>query len=76
MPARNSKRLAPERGQRIAQARTEAGYTQAQLSERIGIGRVTLARLETGVQSPSLDVALALSRELGQSVETLFREVD
>jgi hypothetical protein len=38
-----------------------------------GTPRFTAARIEIGQTSPSLDHALALSRELGESVEALFR---
>jgi putative transcriptional regulator len=59
-------------GRRVAEARHRAGFTQQQLADRIGVGRVTIARIESGSQTPSLDVALALARELGEPVEALF----
>jgi len=61
-----------KRGARIARARTKAGLSQRALAERIGHSNATLARIESGEISPSVDVALALSRELGESVESLF----
>ena len=42
------------------------------LAERVGVGRATIARIEAGSTSPSVAVALAISRELGESVESLF----
>jgi DNA-binding XRE family transcriptional regulator len=42
------------------------------LAAKIGTARPTIARIEGGTHAPSLDVALALSRELGEPVETLF----
>lgn len=59
-------------GRRVAEARRRASLTQQQLAEKIGVGRVTIARIETGAQTPSLDVALALAQELGEPVEALF----
>jgi putative transcriptional regulator len=59
-------------GRRVAEARRRAGLTQQQLAERIGVGRVTITRIENDAQTPSLDVALALARELGEPVEALF----
>jgi transcriptional regulator with XRE-family HTH domain len=49
-----------------------AGLSQQALAGRIGVACSTVARVETGVTTPTLDLALALSRELGESVETLF----
>jgi putative transcriptional regulator len=71
MPATKPSR-APERGHRVAQARKRAGLTQPQLAEKVGVSRPTIARIEAGGHAPSVTVALALSRELGESVEMLF----
>jgi putative transcriptional regulator len=71
MPAKKPSR-APERGHRVAQARKRAGLTQKQLAERVGVGRVAIARIEGASTSPSVALALAISRELGEPVETLF----
>ena len=72
MPATKRKRGAPERGARVAQARKAAGLSQQALADRVGAGRVTIARIEAGAQRPALDLALKLSAALGESVETLF----
>jgi putative transcriptional regulator len=66
------KRRAPERGARIAAARRRADLSQQQLAERVGCRKLTILRIENGATRPSVDLALALSRELGESVETLF----
>ena len=60
------------RGARVAQARQQAGLSQQALADRIGTARSTVARVEIGQTTPTLDLALALSRELGESVESLF----
>lgn len=70
MPAKKRSR-APERGHGVAQARHRAGLTQQQLAEKVGAGRVSIARIEAGTP-PSVTLALAISRELGESVESLF----
>ncbi len=62
----------PERGARIAQARKAAGLSQQALAERVGAGRVTIARIEAGTQTPTVDLALAISRAVGIATETLF----
>lgn len=45
--------------------RESAGLTQAQLSERSGIKRSTIAMIETEVNKPSVDTAKALAEVLG-----------
>jgi putative transcriptional regulator len=71
MPAKKPTR-APERGHRVAQARRRAGLTQPRLAEKVGVSRPTIARIEAGGHAPSVTVALALARELGEPVEALF----
>lgn len=58
--------------EKVAAARRAAGLTQQELAERVGAGRVTIARIEGGTQTPSVELAIAIARELGQSVEALF----
>jgi transcriptional regulator with XRE-family HTH domain len=60
------------RGARLAQSRHKAGLSQQTLADRIGTPRSTVARIEIGMTTPTLDMAFALSRELGESVEALF----
>ena len=60
------------RGARVAQARRNAGLSQAALAEKVGMARSTVARVEIGITTPTLDLALALGRELDESVESLF----
>jgi putative transcriptional regulator len=62
----------PDSGCRVAEARRPAGLTQPRLAERVGVGRATIARIEVGTSSPSVAVALAIGRELGETVEALF----
>ncbi len=71
MPTQQATRAA-ERGHRIAEARKHAGLSQQALAEKLGVGRQTIARLELGTQVPSVETALAVARELGESVEVLF----
>ena len=53
-------------GQEIKRLRTEAGLTQIQLSERIGITQGAVAAIETGRNtSVSVDTLFALSDALG-----------
>jgi len=72
MSSKKGIRRAPERGQRVAQARRRAGLSQPALAERVGVGRATIARVEAGTQSVSVTIALAIARELRSTVEALF----
>ena len=71
MPTREISR-APERGERVKQARKRAGLTQKALAERVGVGRVSIARVEAGTRKPSMQLALAIAREVEEPVEALF----
>ncbi len=51
-------------GQRIRELRRARAATQAGLAAAAGIGRVTLARIEAGIQSPNLATLEALARGL------------
>jgi DNA-binding XRE family transcriptional regulator len=59
-------------GERIRQLRQRAGWTQEELAERAGIGRVTLSRLEGGDRSPRYRTLVALAKALGVSVTDLL----
>jgi len=64
--------LAEALGNRLRDAREAAGWTQAELAERIGVSRKTVNTVENGVFVPSTVVALKLAGALGWPVETLF----
>lgn len=59
-------------GIRLKEVRTEAGLTQAELAERVGVSRKTVNTVENGVFIPSTLLALGLARALGVKVEDLF----
>ena len=52
--------------------RTEAGLTQQELAERVGVSRKTINTVENGVFVPSTVLALKLASALGTTVEALF----
>ena len=62
----------PRLGNRLKEARGEAGLTQAELAVRAGVSRKTINTVENGVFVPSTVLALALARALNCSVERLF----
>ena len=61
-------------GSRIRRLRETAGITQAEMSSRAGIGRVTLVRIENGEQSPRYETLVALSRALGRPLAEMLAD--
>ncbi|OGF56425.1 MAG: hypothetical protein A2Z21_00035 [Candidatus Fraserbacteria bacterium RBG_16_55_9] len=59
-------------GQRLRQLREEGQLTQEALAERSGVGRVTIARIESGQQSPRYETLVSLAKGLQLSVERLL----
>jgi putative transcriptional regulator len=47
--------------------------TQAELGERIGVTRQTIAAIEQGKYSPSLEAAFRIAAVLGKSLEEVFQ---
>jgi putative molybdopterin biosynthesis protein len=56
----------------VRKVREARGITQLELARRAGISRQALGAIEAGTYQPGVTVAIALARELCQSVETLF----
>src|SRR6266851_1919630 len=59
-------------GEVLRRAREARGLTQLDLARRAGISRQALGAIEAGTYQPGVAVAIALARELGDSVESLF----
>ena len=57
---------------RLKERRTELGFTQAELAEKVGVTRKTVNTVENGVFTPSATLAIKLARALGLRVEELF----
>lgn len=56
----------------IKQLRSERGWTQADLADRLDVSRQTVNALETGRYDPSLPLAFALARLFETPIETIF----
>ncbi|WP_244857602.1 helix-turn-helix domain-containing protein [Agromyces archimandritae] len=61
-------------GIRIAQARTDAGQTQAQLAATAGLDRSAVAKIETGARGVSALELARLAQAVGQRVEWLLED--
>jgi putative transcriptional regulator len=57
---------------RLKLARTERGWSQAELAERAGVTRQTIGLIEAGRYNPTLKLCLILARETGRSLDELF----
>jgi len=62
----------PELRVRLKELRTNAGLTQAELAERVGVSRKTINTVENGVFVPSTLLALKLAAALRKKVEDVF----
>ena len=47
--------------------------TQAELGRRVGLTRQTIAAIEQGRYSPSLDVAFRIAHVFGKRIDEVFR---
>ena len=67
-------------GERIRHARTEAGLTPEQLTQRCGVDPAAMAQWEAvdpqGYERPSLDNLRIIARETGQSVDKVEKDTD
>lgn len=59
-------------GNRIRERRELAGLTQRQVSELTGLHEVTLSRVETGANTPSVETLMKLASALGCAVGDLL----
>lgn len=69
-------RSADDLGRAIAGVRDSRGLTQQKLSDRAGVERSYLARLETGASTLAIERALRLLRRMGATVTVTLREGD
>ncbi len=59
-------------GDRIKELRLARGVTQDELSERVGVFRTYMSRIETGVANPTLTVLEALADALQVTLSELL----
>ena len=57
---------------RVKDARIQAGLSQAQLAEMVGVSSNTISSIETGQFSPTAKLALILCIALDRKFEELF----
>jgi len=57
---------------RLRVLRAEAGLSQQELAQRLGVSRQTINAVETDKYDPSLPLALRLSKVFGVPVDAIF----
>ena len=57
---------------RVKEARTEKGLSQAELAALVGVSRNTISSIETGQFNPTAKLALVLCVALDRKFEELF----
>jgi putative transcriptional regulator len=60
----------------VRELRTERGWSQADLADRLDVSRQTVNAIETGKYDPSLPLAFKIARLFGLSIETIFEPGD
>lgn len=56
---------------RLKKVRSEKGYTQQQLADKLGIARITLTQYERAVNEPKLSMIVKISTLLNVSLDWL-----
>jgi putative transcriptional regulator len=60
----------------VRDLRTERGWSQAELADKLEVSRQTINAIETGRYDPSLPLAIRLARLFHKRVESLFLAED
>lgn len=58
----------------MKQARAEAGLSQQELAERLGVSRQTINAIEKGDYNPTIKLCIGICRVLGHTLDDLFWE--
>jgi len=57
---------------RLRELRSDRGWSQADLAERLDVSRQTVNAIETGKYDPSLPLAFKIARLFELSIESIF----
>lgn len=59
---------------RLRELRTERGWSQADLAERLDVSRQSVNAIETGKYDPSLPLAFRIARLFDRPIEAVFQD--
>jgi putative transcriptional regulator len=59
---------------RVRELRTERGWSQTELGQRLAVSRQTVNAIENERYDPSLPLAFAIARVFGLRIEEIFAE--
>jgi putative transcriptional regulator len=57
---------------RVRDLRSDRGWSQGELGERLAVSRQTVNAIETGKYDPSLPLAFRIARLFGKRIEDVF----
>ncbi len=57
---------------KMKSARVAKDLSQQQLADRIGVSRQTISAIEKGDYNPTINLCIAICRELGKTLDELF----
>jgi putative transcriptional regulator len=57
----------------VRELRTERGWSQGDLADKLEVSRQTVNAIETGRYDPSLPLAFALAKLFGKTIEKIFQ---
>lgn len=56
----------------MKEARTQAGLSQQQLADKVGVSRQTINAIEKGDYNPTINLCIRICRALGVTLNDLF----
>jgi putative transcriptional regulator len=56
----------------VRELRTDRGWSQGELADKLEVSRQTVNAIETGKYDPSLPLAFAIAKLFGKSIEKIF----
>ena len=59
---------------KLKSARVAKDLSQQQLADLIGVSRQTISAIEKGDYNPTINLCIAICRELGKTLDELFWE--
>ncbi|MHA6847058.1 helix-turn-helix domain-containing protein [Ralstonia syzygii] len=74
MDKASQRELAKSVGKAIARRREQAGYTQEEVAEKLGLGRGAIARVEQGIAIPTIVRLVELADLFGCRLDELLIE--